>query len=311
MSRCLGFSFRVAMIVVMGLATGAQAFGQSSVATPSSSTPTSSAASAKQLPADPSAGQRVFICGHSFHIFLARHLADMARDAGFAAHKTVGSQMLGGSSVTQHWNLPADANKAKQSLEAGSVDVLTLSPNWLVPDPAIDKFTDLSLKHNPNVRVVVQLSWAAFDSDGVSKPRITNNLQRDEKTLADIEHLLDMFYAILELQVKAINTKHERQVVALAPVGTAVVRLREKVIAGEAPGIKKQSELFTDPIGHATQPVVTLCCYVNYAVIYGRSPVGLKNFINPKDPNSAKLQKLLQEIAWETVTGYGPSGVKK
>lgn len=254
-------------------------------------------------------GLRVFVCGHSFHTFIARHLADMARDAGLAGHETLGAQFLGGSSVKQHWDLSAEKDKVKPAIETGKVDVLTLAPNWLVPDPAIAHFTELAVKHNPKVRVVVQLSWAAFDTDGF-KPRITDNVQRDEKKLADIENLLDLFYLVLETQVKQINAKHGRQVVALAPVGTAVVKLREKVIAGLAPGIKKQSELFTDPIGHAKLPIVALCSYVNYATIYGKSPVGLKSFIDNKDPNSPKLQKLLQEIAWETVTGYGPSGVK-
>lgn len=254
-------------------------------------------------------GLRVFVCGHSFHTFIARYLADMAKDAGLTGHETLGAQFLGGSSVKQHWDLSAERDKVKPAIETGKVDVLTLAPNWLVPDPAIAHFTELAVKHNPKVRVVVQLSWAAFDTDGF-KPRITDNLQRDEKKLADFENLLDLFYFVLETQVKQINAKHGQQVVALAPVGTAVVKLRAKVIAGEAPGIKKQSELFTDPIGHAKPPVVALCSYVNYATIYGKSPVGLKSFIDQKDPNSPKLQKLLQEIAWETVTGYGPSGVK-
>lgn len=268
------------------------------------------AATKVEAAAEAGVGRRVFVCGHSFHTFIAHHLANMARDAGLEKHETLGAQFLGGSSVKQHWDVPADRNKVKTAIESGQVDVLTLAPNWYVPDVAIGQFTELALKHNPEVKVVVQLSWAAFDSDGF-KPRVTDNLQRDTKSLADIEHLLDLFYGILELQTKQINKQHGRDVIKLAPVGTAVVKLRAKVIAGEAPGIKKQSELFTDPIGHATMPVVALCSYVNYAVIYGRSPIGLKNFINPKDPNSAKLQKLLQEIAWDTVTSYEPSGVKK
>ncbi|MCE9607772.1 MAG: hypothetical protein K8U03_23025 [Planctomycetia bacterium] len=303
---------RFRWVVVCALVLGTPAYGQSTATKPAPAANQAAAnqAAAKQDSAKHDAGLRVFVCGHSFHVFLARHITEMAREAGLVGHQTVGAQMLGGSSVTQHWYLPDEKNQVKEALTAGKVDVLTLAPNWFVPDAAIDKFTELALKHNPETRVVVQLSWAAYDSDGI-KPRITDNLQRDTKTPADIAHLLDVFYAILEKQVSDINAKHQREVVALAPVGTAVVRLREKVIAGEAPGIKKQSELFTDPIGHATMPVIALCCYVNYAVIYGRSPVGLKTFINQKDPNSAKLQRMLQEIAWGTVTSYGPSGVKK
>lgn len=302
MSRCFAVSLRFAF-VGLALLSSATCFAQSTATA-------EKAPAAANSDAAPRIGRRVFVCGHSFHIFVARHLADMARDAGLTAHETLGAQMIGGSSVKQHWDLPAEKNKVKPALESGKVDVLTLSPNWYVPDVAIGQFTELALKHNPSTKVVVQVSWAAFDSDGF-KPMIRDNRERDTKTLADFEHLLDLFHVILELQAKQINAQHGRQVITLAPVGTAVVKLRAKVIAGEAPGIKKQSELFTDPIGHATMPIVALCCYVNYATIYGKSPVGLKNFIDKNDPNSAKLQKLLQEIAWETVTSYEPSGVKK
>lgn len=296
------FAWLRLLTVGLVLLSGAGAFAQQTVVTEKPP--------AAKPDAESNVGFRVFVCGHSFHTFIARHLADMARDAGLTSHETLGAQFLGGSSVKQHWDLPAEKDKVKPALESGKVDVLTLAPNWYVPDVAIGQFTELALKHNPNTKVVVQVSWAAFDSDGF-KPRIADNRERDGKTLADVEHLLDLFFGILELQAKQINTQHGRQVVTLAPVGSAVVKLRAKVIAGEAPGINKQSELFTDPIGHAKLPIVALCCYVNYAVIYGKSPVGLKTFVDKNDPNSAPLQKLLQEIAWETVTSYEPSGVKK
>ena len=59
------------------------------------------------------------------------------------------------------------------------------------------------------------------------------------------------------------------------PVGQAVVALREKILDGKAPGLKKQSDLFTDAIGHAKPPIVVLSGYCHYALIYRRSPVGL------------------------------------
>lgn len=306
MSRCLAVTLRFALLGLVLLAGSAAPAQQT--ATPTK--PAASTTNAAKTETAPGTGLRVFVCGHSFHTFIARHLADMARDAGLTTHETLGAQFLGGSSVKQHWDVPTGKDKVKPALESGKVDVLTLSPNWYVPDVAIGHFTELALKHNPKTKIVVQVSWAAFDSDGL-KPMIRDNRERDTKTLADIEHLLDVFHVILELQATQINKQHGRQVVTLAPVGTAVVKLRAKVIAGEAPGIKRQSDLFSDPIGHAQPAIVALCSYVNYATIYGKSPVGLKTFVNAKDPNSAKLQKLLQEIAWDTVTSYEPSGVKK
>src|SRR5689334_11975916 len=74
-------------------------------------------------------GGRVFICGHSFHIFNARYLGPIAQAAKLADHRTVDSQMIGGSSVTQHWELSDNQNKVKAALKERKVDVLTMSPN--------------------------------------------------------------------------------------------------------------------------------------------------------------------------------------
>ncbi|MBN8626883.1 MAG: hypothetical protein J0M17_15490, partial [Planctomycetes bacterium] len=254
-----------------------------------------------------STGCRVFICGHSFHIFNAQYLVPLCEVAGLSDHEIVGKQMIGGSSVTQHWNLPDDKNRVKEALVAGNVDVLTLSPNWVIPDPAIDKFVELGLKHNPRMKFVVQMSWTAFD--GWLRGGLTNLGERNNKTIAELRPAQIAFATAIELQVQAINAKYDRPVVAISPVGYAVLKLREAVIDGKAPGIKRQSDLYRDLLGHGQPPILALCTYVNYATIYGRSPVGLKPFDTFNGTVSPELHKLLQEIAWETVSKYKPSGV--
>ena len=253
-------------------------------------------------------GCRVFICGHSFHIFNAQYLGPLAKIAELEDHETVGRQMIGGSSVTQHWELPEEKNRVKEALRAAKVDVLTMSPNWVIPDPAIDKFVELGLKHNPEMRFVIQMSWTAFDS--MTRGALKSLEERDTKTIADLRPAQILFATAIELQVAAINAKYERPVVAVSPVGYAVLKLREAVIEGKAPGVKKQSDLYRDLLGHGQPPILALCTYVNYAVIYGRSPVGLAPFDTFGGAVSPELHKLLQQIAWETVSTYAPSGVK-
>jgi 6-phosphogluconolactonase len=101
----------------------------------------------------------------------------------------------------------------------------------------------------------------------------------------------------------------------VVPVGQAVIALREKIIAGQAPGLKQQEDLFTDPLGHAKPPLQALVAYCHFAVIYQRSPVGLPMpaiMSNANNPNwDAKLNLLLQELAWDAVTQHPLSGVKK
>lgn len=271
---------------------------------------TATTAPAKTTTAAPAEcdGCRVFICGHSFHIFNAQYLGPLAKIAELEDHETVGRQMIGGSSVTQHWELPEEKNRVKEALRAAKVDVLTMSPNWVIPDPAIDKFVELGLKHNPEMRFVIQMSWTAFDS--MTRGALKSLEERNTKTIADLRPAQILFATAIELQVAAINAKHDRPVVAISPVGYAVLKLREAVIEGKAPGVKKQSDLYRDLLGHGQPPILALCTYVNYAVIYGRSPVGLAPFDTFGGAVSPELHKLLQQIAWDTVSTYAPSGVK-
>src|SRR5262249_59086962 len=105
---------------------------------------TSSQAGDAQATAPVEKGQRVFVCGHSFHVFIAGPLGDMARAAGLKGHALVGTQLLGGSRTLQHWNLPDEKNKARQALKTGAGDVLTLSPIQH-PDAGVDHFGVLAL----------------------------------------------------------------------------------------------------------------------------------------------------------------------
>ena len=88
-----------------------------------------------------------------------------------------------------------------------------------------------------------------------------------------------------------------------------MIALREKIIAGEAPGLKEQSDLFTDAIGHVKAPAMVLNTYCHYAVIYRKSPVGLPMPAVLKGSDE-KLNRLLQELAWDAVTHHPLSGVK-
>jgi hypothetical protein len=98
------------------------------------------------------------------------------------------------------------------------------------------------------------------------------------------------------------------------PSAQACIALRTKIRNKEMPGLTSQAELFRDPISHPAPPLEALNTYLHYAVIYGKSPVGLpmpsllKNA--KKEAWDDKFNKALQEIAWETVTSYPYSGVK-
>lgn len=261
---------------------------------------------------------RVFVTAHSFHIFVADRLGPLAKAAGLRLHEPVGRQMIGSSSVKQHWDLPDENNPAKAALMAGEVDVLTMSPNWMVPDEAIEFFTDLGLKHNPRMRVLVQVSWSAYDHHESGSPNeweksqmIENNEERDARSLEGLRAANANIMGIVQKQVADLNSRYGREVIHIVPVGNAVIRLRELVVDGKVPGIKKQSELFSDPIGHGKAPVLALAAYCNFACLYRRSPEGLDDGNLELEQIHPDLQAFLQKIAWETVSAYPESGVNR
>jgi hypothetical protein len=262
--------------------------------------------SARQLAGEQSTtppGLRLFYTGHSFHMFVPPRVEQLVKSAGIDGHKLVGTQGIGGSRVIQHWDLADDKNKARPALMSGEVDVFTMAAHLQIPDEGIAMFTQLGLKHNPNLRLLVQASWYPFDGPPPDK-RITKNEQRDDAKVADLQAAIDEWRKKLEAQVDDVNKQHGKSAVFIVPVGDAVVKLRNLVVDGKYPGVSKQSELFTDPIGHGGSHIQALASYCNFAAIYRMSPQG-HNLAGLTDEQNTILQKL----AWETVSAYSHSGI--
>lgn len=251
--------------------------------------------------------KRVFTCAHSFMVFTAKLLPPIAKSGGWE-QVDAGTSMIGGSTCIQHWNQPDEKNKTKAALQAGVVDVLTLSPYYVMPDPGIDLFTRLGLEKNPNLKVFVQSSWPAFDSPELEQ-RQGVQAGRNAVTLEKLREIRrthhDGWQKKLETQVAKLNQEIGKEVVKIIPVSDAVFELREKVILGKVPGLKEQADLFRDDIGHPTPALAILVTYCHYAAIYGKSPVGLPvpELLEGK-PDAEGLVRILQEIAWRSVSEY-------
>jgi len=262
------------------------------------------------------AGQRVATCGHSFHVFTYRQVAEIAASAGLK-HELAGLSSIGGSTVQKHWAVTEEKSAVKQVLKAGKADVLTLSPIWL-PDEAIEQFVKLGIEHNPALRITVQEYWMPNDEYEPVYPLQTK--KKVDHNATDLVKLRDatLRYAKdIEDYVKGINQRLGEDAVLIVPVGMAAVTLREKIIKGEAPGLKAQADLFRDNWGHALLPLQFLSSYCHYAVIYRKSPVGLpvplafRTLKNMSDDDKPKLNTLLQQIAWDTVSAHLMSGITK
>jgi hypothetical protein len=258
------------------------------------------------------AGQRVFCVGHSFHVFMPGILNDLAAKAGIKDHKLVGMSAIGGSRVIQHWDIAEEKNKTKKALRAGDVDVLTLAPIHL-PDDGIGNFARLGVVNNQKIRIFVQENWLPFDIYDTTFKKRPKEVDHNAQTGESLRKLHEPYFTGIDAQVRELNQTLGAQALYVAPVGQAVIALRERIIAGEAPGLKEQNDLFTDAIGHARPPLMALIGYVYYALVYRTSPVGLPApaiLLKGKDDNTEKLNRLLQELAWQAAVQHPLSGVK-
>jgi hypothetical protein len=297
------------------------------------------ATSVRAQPATELVGQRVFYASHSLMWDMPPVLTEQAAAYGIDGHTVVGVQRIGVSRASQHWDLPDDRNQAKQALRDGNVDVFVMSP-LVHPDEAITKFVALGLEHNPDMRFMIQISWPGLgytDNDQFNQPggfgqpggsarggggfgggATMFGTPADNKPPEELEVINAIDIRNAEAQIAMLNEEFGdgRTVAYLVPTAQAHNALRAQIYAGEMPGMSDQTEVFIDPIGHPTAPVIALNAYLHFAVLYRASPVGLPmpdilvNASRPEWRNEA-LNRKLQELAWDLVTNYPPSGVSQ
>ena len=182
-----------------------------------------------QLPDEPhvpTAGKRVFFTGHSFHMFVAPRVKELAASASIVDHRQMGTQGIGGSACYPALGL-ARRQKHSQALLSGNIDVFTMAAHIQLPDQGIENFTQLALEHNPCVRLLVQASWLPFDALA-PKQRIGDNAERDKTDLVALRGATDRWRAQLEEQVDELNQRHGRTIAFVIPVGDAVLSCASK-----------------------------------------------------------------------------------
>jgi hypothetical protein len=170
-----------------------------------------------------------------------------------------------------------------------------------------------ALEYNKDIRIVVQPIWLRWDVYEPTTPR-PKTVDHNAITGEELRKRHEPYFKSMDEHIRELNKKLGKTVLFEVPVPQAVIALREKIIAGQAPGLKSQEDLFRDATGHGTQPLTVLVSYCNYAVIYRRSPVGLPvpNALKGArlGDQEEKLNRLLQELAWEAVTRHPLSGVR-
>jgi hypothetical protein len=156
---------------------------------------------------------------------------------------------------------------------------------------------------------MAQVSW--LGSDNPNNQTLVDKVDWNARTIEELRKIHAAYFKTVDEQVRALNKRHGKQVVFVVPVAQATIALREKIIAGQVPGLKTQDALFRDARGHPREPLEKLTGYCNFAAIYRRSPVGLPSSSKgTKNPNGDMLEHLLRELAWDAVVKEPLSGVK-
>jgi len=173
------------------------------------------------------------------------------------------------------------------------------------------------VKNNPEFRLLWQTHWATLMG------HIQDKKDRSFHALDVVTPHYEKARKLLEAEVDFVNQQHDRRVVVIIPVTAAVLDLRAMVAEGKFPGLSEQSELFIPGTWNAQRHIRMLTAYCNFAVLFGVSPEGLSpsvdhlNYRAKGGPLSsmagitAEQHKILQKLAWDTVTSYPYTGVQK
>lgn len=251
----------------------------------------------------------------------------LVKAAGIEGHEWKSGPYIGTWQSVKHGGEGLEKN---ESLGRGDFDTLLLATPHCYPNDetwashiGLDSLPAglcaVGGKNNPQFRLVWQSYYWPRSLDRENKVLDWKPRTAPPDGLRALEKLTDQ-----------INEKHGRKVMVISPVEEAACKLIEMVAAGKFPGITDPATLWFEvnmwvPGSHMR----TLFAYTNVATIYGVSPVGLNPDFSdlrwgggksaPTDPKSfadlapitEEQRTILQQIAWETVSNYPYSGVKK
>lgn len=262
---------------------------------------------------------RVYHLGHSLvgrdMPAMLQQLAEAGVGPGHGYHSQTGS----GAELEAHWepDIPIkDGEKAndhpafREAHEAvGSGDYQAVVVTEKIGLEASIKYhdawryltlwTEKARQANPEVRVYMYETWHPRNwEDWLGR------LERDLPNLWERE-ILD----------RAMADDRITSPIYVIPAGQVFAAVERRLAEGPVAEIAGAEMFFRDLI-HLSDAGAYLVALTHYAVLYGRSPVGLPHNVNRADGSPAEVvspeaARLLQEIVWQVVTGYARTGVSQ
>jgi len=250
------------------------------------------------------------LVGHDMPVMLAQLAGE-----GHSFH----SQLGWGTFLRQHWeadipvkgyaeeNTHPQHREPREALATGVYDALVLTEaveikdaiRYFTPALYLHRFADLAWVSNPKTRVCLYETWHPTNGEEDWYMRIDRDLG---------------LYWEGEILRRALAYDEERRPIYVIPGGqvmSAVAREIDK--RGTVGPLQSRDDLFSDNI-HFSDYGAYLMALTHYAVLYGRSPVGLPHVLTKLDGSHAadlgpEAARMMQEVVWRVVTSYAPTGV--
>ena len=229
------------------------------------------------------------------------------------------SQLGWGANLREHWepDVPVkgfeESNRHPQhrdpheALATGSYDAVVLTETVEIRDSIkyqdaqgyLRKWATAAWAANPEARVYLYETWHNLDDPEGWLTRLDLDLER---------------YWEKEILRRTLAHDDVTQPIYVIPGGQVMAAFVRRVEqAGGIGPIRGREDLFADTI-HFSDYGAYLVALTHYAVLYGRSPVGLPHQLvdvknAPVDDPGPEAARAMQETVWEVVTAYPPSGV--
>ncbi|MBC8141439.1 MAG: chitobiase/beta-hexosaminidase C-terminal domain-containing protein [Armatimonadetes bacterium] len=172
------------------------------------------------------------------------------------------------------------------------------------------RFFDAAREHSPDVQAWLYMQWPAQKLDDA-----WSKGEGSAKGLAGVspaktwQSAMPNFLRYAEsVQKKITASGYKGKPVRIVPAGSALAALKTQIEAGKVPGMTDFfKDCFTDDV-HLNAKGAHMVALVHYSCIYGKSPVGTVGALG--SGLTPKQAEIFNEIAWDTVRTYPPTGVK-
>lgn len=266
------------------------------------------------IPPAPRPPARVFHLGHSL---VGRDMPAMLTQLAGHDHE---SQLGWGSPLRQHWEPDVPVNgfdvennhprfrAGHQAVGSGDYDAIVVTEAlgyqsrwpWRRAHSYLRKWAAKAWGANPDTRFYLYATWRGLDDPS--------------GWLAQIDAERTSYWEGEMLQ-HTLAYSDVTQPIYVIPGGLVMAAVAR---AAEAQGgigpIKDRKDLFSDEI-HFNDYGAYLMALTHYAVLYGQSPVGLPYDVQRADGTpaasvGAQAAAVMQDIVWQVVTEYAPTGVR-